>query len=150
MYTSAELNTELTTDPKGLGYAANITSTNDAANAALINATTGPGAATVTLPSITRDQLAELIAPVVLAFSSASAAVQAQWQPMLTLIDGISTFNCTAANLGMLTELSAAFPNQLTAAQIAAATTRMGSRAEVLWGVGTYVSWQQIAAALGR
>ena len=145
----AQLNTELTTDPLKLGYAANI-GVSDIANAALLNATTGAGAATVTLPSITHDDLAQLIAPVVFALSGASAALQAQWTPVLQLVGGIQNFQVNAANMGMLNQLSTDFPTQLTASAITAATTRMGSRAEILFGIGTTIAWQDVAQALGR
>lgn len=150
MFTPQELNSELTTDPKGIGYATPLAATNDNAVAALINATTGPGAATITIPSLTHDEFATLIAPVVMAIGSASAALQAQWTPMLNLISGISVFQTTAGNMGLLNTLASDFPNQLTAAMITAATTRLGSRAEVLWGVGTVINWIDIAHAMGR
>ncbi|WP_297478425.1 hypothetical protein [Ferrovum sp.] len=89
MFTLQELNSELTTDPQKIGYATPLAATNDNAVAVLINAITGPGAATITIPSLTHDELATLIAPVVMAIGSASSALQAQWNPMLALISGI-------------------------------------------------------------
>ncbi len=149
-FTSAELNSELVNDPKGLGYAATLATTNDVATAALINSLAGVGAATITLPSLTHDELATLIAPVVMALSSASSALQLQWTPMLNLITGINVFQVTPQNMGMLNQLSADFPTQLPASAITAATTRTGSRAEVLWGAGTVIQWQDITKAMGR
>lgn len=145
----AALKTELTTDPKAIGYASQL-NISDIAVAAMLNATTGNGAATVNLPSIAHDDLAILIAPVVMALSTATAALQAQWGPMLQLIGGIQSVALNAQNLGMLNALSADFPTQLPASAVTAATTRMGSRAEVLFGVGTVVSWTDIAKAMGR
>jgi hypothetical protein len=146
----AALKTELTTDPKGIGYATPLAATNDNAVAALINATTGPGSGTITLPSLTHDEFAMLIAPVVMAIGGSSAALQATWYPMLNLISGISIVQTTTQNMGMLGALSSAFPTQLPASAITAATTRIGSRAEVLWGAGTVIQWQDIATAMGR
>jgi hypothetical protein len=150
MFTTQELNSELTADPKGLGYSTPLAATNDNAVAALLNATTGAGAATITIPSLTHDEFATLIAPVVMAIGSASAALQAQWTPMLNLISGISIVQTTTQNMGMLGALSSAFPTQLPASAITAATTRIGSRAEVLWGVGTVINWIDVAKAMGR
>jgi hypothetical protein len=150
MFTPQALNSELTTDPKGVGYATPLAATNDNAVAALLNVITGPGAATITIPSLTHDEFATLIAPVVMALGSASAALQAQWTPMLNLISGINVFQTTAQNMAMLNALSSDFPNQLPASAITAATTRIGSRAEVLWGVGTVINWIDIAHAMGR
>lgn len=150
MFTAQELNSELVNDPMKIGYATPLAATNDNQVAALINATTGPGAATITIPSLTHDDLATLIAPVVMAMSSASSALQAQWTPMLALITGINVFQTTAQNLGMLNQLSADFPTQLPASAITAATTRIGSRAEVLWGAGTIIQWRDIANSMGR
>lgn len=138
------LKAELTTDPKGLGYGPNLTSTNDVANAVLINSLTGPGAASITLPSLSHDELTVLIAPVVMALGSATVALQDKWNPMLNLISGVSAFQTIPQNLGMLNALSADFPTQLPTSAITAATTRIGSRAEVLFGAGTVVTWYYI------
>jgi hypothetical protein len=145
----AALTSELTNDPLKIGYSAEL-NISDIAVAGMLNATTGNGAATITIPSLTHDEFATLIAPVVMAIGSASAALQAQWTPMLNLISGINVFQTTPQNMGMLNALSADFPNQLTASAITAATTRMGSRAEILFGIGTTIAWQDVAQALGR
>ncbi len=144
------LKTELTTDPKSLGYAPLLTATNDAGCAALLNATTGNGAATVNLPSLTHDQFALLIAPVVMSLGSATTALQTKWTPMLNLISGIQSVTLNSTILGMINALSSDFPTELTAAQITSATTKTGSRAEVLFGVGTVIQWTDIAHAMGR
>ncbi len=143
------LHTELTTDPLAVGYAAQL-GKSDIAVAALLNATTGAGAATISLTSLTHDAFAMLIAPVVMSMSIASAALQAKWTPMLQLIGGISSVDLTPANLGLINALSTDFPAQLPATAITAVTTRMGSRAEVLFGLGTVVQWQDVAKAMGR
>ena len=143
------LHTELTTDPLAVGYAAQLNKS-DIAVAGMLNAATGNAAATVTLPSITHDDVATLIAPVVMGLAGATAALQAKWTPMLQLIGGINTVQLSPQNLGLLGALSADFPTQLTSAAITAATTKMGSRAEVLFGVGTVVQWQDVSKAMGR
>ena len=144
------LKTELTTDPKGLGYAASLASTNDVQTAALINAATGPGAAVVPLVSLSHGDFAMLIAPVVMGLSTATAALQAKWAPMLQLLGGVNTVNLTSEVMGMLDDLSTDFPTPFPASAVTAATTKEGSRAEVLWGAGTVISWQDVAIAMGR
>ncbi len=144
------LKTELTTDPKGLGYAANLATTNDIANAALYNSTTGPGAQVLTLPSLTHDEFAMLIAPVVMALSTATTALQAQWTPMLQLIGGVQTVVLNTQTLGIINALSADFSTQLPDSAVTAATTKMCSRCEVQNGVGVVAQWQDIAKATGR
>lgn len=150
MPTSAQLNSELTNDPVKMGYASYLTTTNDNATAALINSLTSVGAATVTIPVLTYGRFAELITPVAMAIGSATAAVQATWNPVLTLLTGSTEFQTTPGNMQFLNLLSSDFPNQLPASAVTAATTRIGSRAEVLWGAGTIINWMQIARAMGR
>ena len=145
----AALTSELTNDPLKIGYSAEL-NISDIAVAGMLNATTGNGAATVNLPSLSHDDFVILIAPVVMNLSAATAALQAQWTPMLNLISGVSNITLDTQNMGMLNALSADFPNQLTASAITAATTRMGSRAEILFGIGTTIAWQDVAQALGR
>lgn len=146
----AALHTEITTDPLAVGYASPLAAMNDNAVAALLNAVTGVGAATITLLSLSHDALATLIAPVTMNLSIASTILQTKWAPMLTLIGGISSFQTTPQNMGMLNALSADFPTQLPANAITAATTRIGSRAEILFGVNTIIDWQYVAVAMGR
>ena len=134
----------------GLGYAPSLASTNDIVTASLINATTGKGAAVVALPSLSHDEFAMLIAPVGMGLSTATTTLQAKWSPMLQLFGGVQTVNLTPQIMGMLDDLSTDFPTPLPAATVTASTTKEGSRAEVLWGAGTVVQWQDIAIAMGR
>ena len=69
---------------------------------------------------------------------------------MLQLLGGVQTVNLTPQIMGMLDDLSTDFPTPLPAATVTASTTKEGSRAEVLWGAGTVVQWQDIAIAMGR
>lgn len=142
------LKSEITTDPLALGYAPYVTAGNDNAVTGLLNALNGAGAATVTLLSMSHDSFALMIAPAVMALGSATAALQAKWNPMLNLVSGISLASLTPMVMGMLNGLVT--DGLLTAAEITAGTTRTGSRAEVLWGVGTVIAWRDVAAAFGR
>jgi hypothetical protein len=141
----ASLKTELDADPKALGYAQQAG--NDAVIAGMLNALTGPGAETITLPVMSHDQFAALIAPAVMALGS-STAMQTKWNPMLTLASSAQNVGTTPQNMGLLNALVA--DGLMTAAQVTAGTTRIGSRAEVLYGAGTVIEWQDIARAEGR
>ena len=147
-FTISDLNIELTTDPAKVGYA-NTLPTSSIATAALGNAQNSVNG-TGTYPSLTHDQFALMIAPVVMELGSSTTALQAKWTPMLQLIGGVSTVLLTPAILGMINALSADFPAQLPASAIAAITTRPLSRFEALWGFGTTVTFQQIDQAMGR
>lgn len=145
-----ELHAELTTDPIALGYAPYVAAGNDNQCAAIINALTGPGTASIALPSMTHDEFALLIAPVVMALGGSTAALQAKWTPMLNLISGVSVVVLNSTVMGMLSALSADFPAQLPTSSITAATTRIGSRAEVRWGAGTMPQPIDVQHAMGR
>lgn len=142
----AALKTELYTDPKSMNYAAQ--SGNDAVIAGLLNAFTGPGAETITLPYLSHDDFAVMIAPAVMALGSATTTLQTKWTPMLNLISGTQRVTLSARNMGMLNGLVT--DGLLAATDITAGTTRIGSRAEVLYGAGTIAEWQDIARAEGR
>lgn len=150
------LKTELTTDPKGLGYAANLTSTNDVANAALINATSGAGAAVVPLIAVPKGQLLLGITPLLMQLASGqttagattSAATTAKWQMLFQALQAADPTLVVAQILPMLND--AVTDGLTTSTAVTALTTKTGSRAEVLWGAGTVIQWQDIAAAMGR
>ena len=141
----ASLKTELDTDPKAIGYAQQVG--NDAVIAGMLNSLTAPGAETITLPVMTHDQFAALIAPAVMELGS-STAMQTKWNPMLTLASSAQNVGTTPQNMGLLNALVA--DGLMTAEQVTAGTTRIGSRAEVLYGAGTVIEWQDIARAEGR
>jgi hypothetical protein len=142
------LKSEISTDPKAIGYAAQITVENDNGVANLINALTGAGAVTITLQTMTHDAFAMMIAPAVMALGTATAALNTKWTPLLNLVSGITTVHLTPTVFGMVNGLVT--DALLTAAAVTAGTTRTGSRAEVLWGEGTVIGWRDVAAAYGR
>lgn len=145
---TAALHTELTTDPVSVGYASALAAGNDNDCAALLNAQTGVGAATISLPSLTHDEFAMMIAPAVFALGQATSALQTKWTPMLNLVSGVQTIQLNATIMGLLNQLVT--DGLLTAAELSAGITRTGSRAEVLLGVGAVVTPYDITVAMGR
>ncbi|MEO7481095.1 MAG: hypothetical protein ABIT70_10835 [Sulfuriferula sp.] len=151
------LKSEITTDPKALGYAPYVTATNDNAIAGLLNALTGVGAATIQLSAISRgavlsgvvpgnDQLATGLNLSSVAIPTATANKWSERFAALRSAD--DTVPLTANFMGLLGQLFT--DNLMTQAQIDAITKRTGSRAEVLWGAGTIIGWRDVAAAFGR
>lgn len=141
------LASELNTDPKALGYAANITTGNDAANATLLNALTGAGAASVFLPGVpiqTFIQQCQSAADWVL-LTTAGATFNA-----IQLLSLLGPLDCTQLNIRTI--LTSTFSGLSTASKttMTAVASRTGSRAEVLFGAGTQILASDVAHALGR
>ena len=148
------LTSELTTDPMKLGYANYLTS--DIAQAGLLNARTGAGSGTVTHIALSRGDWDALLIPmddlVVSGLNTSgtalAAGVQAKW------LARIAAFRAgdPMVSVSIMTPLlnSAVTDGILTTASITAITTRLGSRAEILWGVGTSVTPKDIAIARGN
>ena len=141
------LKTELTTDPKGVGYSQPLAATNDNAVAALLNATTGPGALTLTIQTYTKEQFLTGIMPAIEALGTATAALQAKYQPILQVTLSVSTILYAVAQ-PILTSLIS--DGLLTQAEVTAFTTRQGSSMERLYGAGTVAAWTDVAKAMGR
>jgi hypothetical protein len=150
-YTAAALNTELTTDPKSLGYATwipvqSIGGNNNICN--LLNQLTGNGAATINMTTMTAAQIAAIMLPL---FGSATtltaikyayytlifSMIMAQQGPIV--VSGLANFSLQMISDGIM-----------TGAQASALGQRIGSRAETLWGQGTTVSEQDVETALGE
>lgn len=147
-FTKAQLQAEITNDPKGLGYAALKASNSYVALAAKLNATYG-GVATVFRNDLqAREILGCLVASEVLA-PAAKALTATQWTAFSTfLIPGTidaSNGNISALFLALFT--NADYP--LTRAALIAIGKRVApTRAEELWGYGTAVSEQDVANAI--
>lgn len=152
------LKTEIQTDPKGLGYAPFVASGADGSVAALLNAATGPGAQSVNLPTLSSDTVRKIVFPCISAWPAASAAVQTKWQQWLaTLQGGVGTVDNDAEFQALLSALVADFGAltgsggvpPLDAARVTRYTTKVGSRAEVLFDeVGVVVTHEDVAKAL--
>lgn len=140
------LKNEITTDPLGLGYAGK----DDQTVANLLNATTGPGAATVSLSSVAKDAFVLGIAPQIYAnLPNLTATKQQQWRDILNIINGAAAVDVSSSNAQALLS-QAVTDGVLTQAQVNAATQKTGSRAEVLFGAGTTIGFLDVSTALGR
>ena len=147
-FTSAALLSELTTDPLGLGYAPLVAAGNHAGLAGLLNALTGPGAATVTLLTVPKSAFASTLALAIgRVYAPGFAGNIPYWQAVLTLWTSLDSV--VVADPGTQAVIAAAIPaGVLLPAEVAALTQRTGSRAEVLWGAGAAVSFEQVGNAL--
>lgn len=139
--TPAALKTEIQSDPLALGYAAFIASGNDMVLAALLNAITGPGAATISRTAVTRGALLRGIIPALDQLASGvdsvgvaiPPATSAKWRNRFDALRASDSEVALDAPLGgMLQQL---VTDKLTSQPyIDAITKRTGSRAEVLFG----------------
>lgn len=139
------LKSEIESDPKGIGYATHIRGGACGTIADLLNATTGPGAGTITLAWQRRDPfLTGLIGPL-LVLATKDSATQAKWDRILATLRAAEWIDVSKAiQLLGLAQADGLIDDD----GIAALTTRVGSRAEVLFGDGASVTYQQVAQAL--
>jgi hypothetical protein len=142
MFTQAQLQTELSTDPKSLGYATKIAASDWQGCADLINALTGAGAATINVKTVDTLTLQEAVVG-----SEAAALTPAQsalWAALLLTAEG----NVPVGNSNIQSQALAVWASTTTTrANLIALLTRVGSRAEVLWGQGTTVSENDVINA---
>jgi hypothetical protein len=148
--TTAALWTEISADPKALGYAGQ----SDGGVESLINAKTGPGAAPLDIPGmlVTRNAFAYVFAPAALQLetwtrtepTNATYLKYADWYAMLK---GSAATNVaiSGAIAALLQEMVG--DGLITQAALTALTTVLGSRAEVLGQPGDYIDHLQVAAA---
>lgn len=141
------LRNELTNDPLQLGYAARLAVADDRGVAELLNDRVGPGAAPIMLDAASKTEFMLGIAPALLALPSKTAAVQQKWDRVLGLLPAIGeTVHLSDPTVAGLLAAAAA-DGVLTQAQIDALVTRLGSRAEVLFGSGVVVRPEDVGAA---
>ena len=133
----SELRTELTTDPTGLGYAAQIALGNDAQLAEMVNQVR------TTITVFRNDvQSWELLASTVKADWDALAAGDKDLYQALIAAGRLDATRSSLRNL-----ITALFPaGSTTRTNLQAIAQRTGSRAEQLWGAA--VSVGQVSAAL--
>ncbi len=150
----ASLKTEIQTDPAKLGYAPYI-GVSDIQIAALLNSGTGPGAASIDVATISKGSLLLQIVPWLDQLASGQttggtpipAATVTKWQQRFQALQAGDAVLSVPALLPMMND--GVTDGIATTAQVAAITTRTGSRAEVLFGQGTVIQWQGVLAALG-
>lgn len=145
VYSMAALQSELTNDPKAIGYAGQ--SGNATTIASLMNTSPEPIAAG-SQEQIYRLRVAssDMMAGVVL--SEFAALVQAN-RDYCAMLFSAQYVNTGDANIR--TQLAAIFGGATTSrANMIAAAQKNASRAEALWGDGFRVTPQQVAEALGQ
>lgn len=154
--TPAELNAEIQTDPMALGYAPFV-NVSDNGIAALLNALTGQGAATIALKTQSKGAVLRGIIPALdqlasgltLANAPISSQVTQKWtNRFAALRSGDDSIVLDVNILGLLGQLVT--DGLTTQPYIDAFTKRTGSRAEVLWGAGTNIQPHDVAVAFGR
>lgn len=144
--TPTALKAEIQTGPHAAAMAAFVTSGNDTAIAAFLNSQTGAGSGTVTLANMDRQRLLRALVPVSLALASRTDAVKTKWDRIINMLRDIDTI--PMAEIDAILSL-AVTDTLLTAANVTAIKTRIGSRAEVL-GDTQLVSIADVAIALRR
>ena len=82
----AALKSEISTDPLALGYAPYVTAMSDAVIANMLNAQTGAGIATITLPTLTYAEMLTGLMPALIAIASATTAIQGKYDRVLSAI----------------------------------------------------------------
>lgn len=147
MIDPTELGTEISTDPEGLGLGELYDEGQYQGVANALNSLTGPGAASINLPSVSKDNFILAIAPALLVIPTLSSDLQTKWNLILNTVLGVNLIDLTNSNVTDLLE-DAVSDGVLTSDQVTAATTRIGSRAEVLWGAGTVVSAEDVSLAI--
>lgn len=136
------LASELNTDPRAYGYAADITAKDDSALAEKINR---PRA--ITIRKGVRSALEVMNCIDVVEFGLLAPVGKQQYIiALVSVAEGVDLSNDV-----IRTNLETIFPVGATKTRLAAAADKTpASRAEELWGVGTVLSHLDIAQALGR
>lgn len=138
----AKLLTEITTDPAALGYAPFVASGDDASVAALLNTV---GTATITRPTLSREDLFIALLPAASTFSGATASVKAKWDWIFNVLKGVTTLDSASINF---IATSLVTDTLIPQANVDAFLTRKCSRAEIVLGYGVAVSINDVAKAL--
>lgn len=129
--TPTELKTEIQTGPHATTLAPFVAAGNDRAIVDFLNDLNGPGAALITLSSIPRQRVLRVFLRVAIDLDAKTAALKSKWDRILPFIHDMEDIPpvvldevlTLAVNDGLLTTVKA---NSIK--------TRIGSRAEVLWG----------------
>lgn len=140
-FTIVALAAEITNDPAAKGYAAKVTAKDAPGILTLLLAT---GAGSVLREPITVSQfLSQLKASEVVALSATAVAV-------LQMLTSGGTINLTdPSTQAILLAIFTLAASPVSRAALIAFVSRSGSRAEVLWGVGTTPTLQDVHDATG-
>lgn len=143
---TVSLSHELQTDPEGLGYAELLYNAQDQKVADLLNRKTGAGAELVVLPSLTRSQLLLALVPVLTYLTELSSSTQEKWKLILQVICSVEAIEMLDPRVQAIFD-AAVEDGIMTQEYADSIGTRLGSRAEVLWGAGTIITADQVGAA---
>jgi hypothetical protein len=138
------LRTDLVSGPLASACAADLAAAQDQAVADLFNATTGAGAGTLRVASLSRNDFLLAISPVYLVLPSLSDAIQRKWDRILLILTGSDRVDLTDGRVAALLA-SAVTDGVLTQAQSDGIGVRACSRGETLYGAGAVVTAQNIA-----
>lgn len=137
------LKDELENDPEDLGYAPLVSS---GAHLDLANLLNEPGAGPVSVEVMSKNDFLLAITPVLLRLPGKTAAVQAKWDRILALARAAESFHVNDPRVVNLLDLAVS-DGILEQGEVNAMKTKTGSRAEVLFGIGSVVSHSDIANA---
>lgn len=135
--TPALIKAEIQTGPHAATLATFVTTGNDVAIAAFLNDPNGAGKGLVTLTGLDKQTLLRTLLPVTVVLAGKTAAIQAKWDRLLDMVKFMESI--PPADINDLLAL-AVTEGLLTQAKVDGLKTRIGSRAEVLWGAGRTVS----------
>lgn len=144
--TDDALKSEILNDPASLGYAGK----SPALQAQLLNSLTGPGSGTIArkLVSNTDPAMRAMLAGAWKNVrSSNDASLKQDYNTLITLVGQIGSVTPGDANTQAVIAQAIA-DGIVSLGQVAAVSSRVGSRAEVLWGDGTIVEWIDIARVM--
>ena len=142
-FTLEELAVEILTDPAGYGYA----SMSDQACADALNL--ARAAISFPRPDVTPLEILEAIK--ITDFIANATALYASWFESLTQFPSVRILKADGSDARVMTNLMTILANgSASETRLRALATRLGSRAEQLWGMGTTVNYQQVAGARGR
>jgi hypothetical protein len=144
------LRTDIQSGPLAASCTPLVAAGNDQGVADLFNATTGAGAGPVNIGTVLGSDFLTNFAPALFSLPGLSTTIQTKWDRILRFLGSLTTVRVGATNVQTLlsTAVTDAVLTQNQVNNINAKAT--GSRAEVLFGDGTFLSLNDIAKALGR
>lgn len=145
MPTSTELKAEILSGPHSATLAPLVAAGNDQAIANFLNATSGAGAALITLSTIPRQRVLRVFLKVAIDLNAATTAIKAKWDRILPFVRDMEDTPLAVIN-DVLT--LAVTDGLLTQTKVDNLRTRMGSRAEALWGENETITHADVAFAL--
>jgi len=138
------LNTEITTDPTGRGYAPFVSSGHTQGVADLLN----EKQSAIRMDNfVTGTQLLEAVVTTDYPTTSAEQDKRDLWRDVLAAVISEGTINANATRIK--THVLQVFSGAATRSNLAALQTRDGSRAEVLFGRDSVVTHRNVGLALG-